>query len=250
MTFEDDFRSFKLKRGNLKSKFTRKCNTYKDRHAKGDPGEVLNDLYGNVVTTFENLEIICDQFIDFLVTNACEQSDIDEAHNYLALCESDKCNIQALNVNYAINVKPKQPNASLMKLEPMKIPTFNGDIRKFPTFKDDIQTIVIPKYGENPCALRQCLGEIPALTIRGCEKSYEQMMGKLEEVYGDPRKLVDLVINDIKTLDIISENDNLAFIQMVKTIELCHLDLKKVSLETEMNSITIVSMIEKYCPNL
>ena len=74
------------------------------------------------------------------------------------------------------------------------------------------------------------------------------MIENLEEVYGDPRKLVDLVINDIKTLNIISDNDNLGFIQMVKIIELCYLDLQKVSLETEMNSITIVSMIEKILP--
>ena len=116
---------------------------------------MLNKLYENVVVAFDNLEIVCDELIDFLVINNYHQDLIDDAHNYLAVCESTKCDIHALNVKYLVNeVKPKQPDASLMKLELLKIPIFDGDIRKFPTFKDDINTIVVCKYGENPCALR------------------------------------------------------------------------------------------------
>ena len=249
MTLDSDCSSYKLKRGNLKAKFTRRCKTYKDRHSKDDPVDVLNVLYENVLVAFTELETICDQFIDFLVINDYSQSEIQDAHDYLANCESEKFDIHTLNIKYVISsVKPKMPDASLMKLEPLKIPIFDGDIRKFPTFIDDVKTIIVPKYGENPCALRQCLGEIPATTIIGCEKSYEQIMAKLEEVYGDPRKLVDIVINDLKSLTVVADNDNIGFINTVTVIERCHLDLQKVSLDKEMNNVTIVSMIEKFLP--
>ena len=248
MSPDTDIPGMRRKRGNLKSKFTRRCNSYKERHLKGDPSDVLKGLYAKVETSFTELENICESVIDLLVINDSEQGDIDEAHNYLSQCESDKCDIQALQSVYLQGAKHKQPDATMMKLESMKFPIFDGNPRTYPTFKDDLTTIVMPKYGENPCALRQCLGEIPKMAIRGCEKSYDQMIAKLDEEFGDPRKLVDLVIGDLKKLILVNDNDNMSFINMVTIIEQCYLDLKKVDLEQEMNSVTIVSMIEKILP--
>ena len=247
-TIEGDLQSLRLKRGSHKQKFTRRCNTYRDRQAKGDPVVVLTDLYEKIDQAFVELEDTCDRVIDHLVMNNHVQGDIEEAHKYLAQCESDKCDIQVLHSNQLVSVKQKQPDASLIKLESLKFPIFEGDHRKYPTFKDDVETIVLPKYGQNACALRQCLGEIPKLAIRGCEKSFESIIAKLDQEYGDPRMLVDLVINDLKKFIVVNENDNVGFINMVTIIEQCYLDLKKVDLDKEMNSVTIVSMIEKILP--
>ena len=46
-----------------------------------------------------------------------------------------------------------------LKVEALKPPRFEGDFRKYPSFKDDFVNIIVSKYGENPFALRQCLGE-------------------------------------------------------------------------------------------
>ena len=195
------------------------------------------------------MEDICERVIDLLEMNGSEQNEIEDAHSYLAQCENEKCDIQTLQSIQLQSVKPKQlTDATAVKLESMKFPIFNGDPREYATFIDDVATNVVPKYGKNACALRQCLGDIPKLAIRGCEKSYDQMIKKLEEEYGDPRKLVDIVISDLKNLVIINENDTKSFLKMVTTVEQCYLDLSKVDLEQEMNSVAIVSMIEKILP--
>ena len=246
---ETDISGMRRKRGYTKQKFTRRCNTYKDRHSKGDPVDVLKDLYEKVDFSFNELEDICERVIDLLEMNGSDQNEIEDAHSYLAQCENEKCDIQTLQSIQLQSVKPKQlTDATSVKLESMKFPIFNGDPREYATFIDDVATNVVPKYGKNACALRQCLGDIPKLAIRGCEKSYDQMIKKLEEEYGDPRKLVDIVISDLKNLVIINENDTKSFLKMVTTVEQCYLDLSKVDLEQEMNSVTIVSMIEKILP--
>jgi hypothetical protein len=51
------------------------------------------------------------------------------------------------------------------------------------------------------------------------------------------------VLNEIKKLKSITEGDDRAFIDTVDIIENCYLDLKKIKLEAEMNTATMVSEI-------
>ena len=62
--------------------------------------------------------------------------------------------------------------------------------------------------------------------------------------------MVNLVISDLKALRKVSDRDDIGFIDMVDVVERCYLDLQRVSLEGEMNSISIVSMIEKLLPRI
>ena len=74
------------------------------------------------------------------------------------------------------------------------------------------------------------------------------MFKKLDNEYGDPQKLVDLVINDLKSLKVIRDGDDRGFVNMVTVVKRCYLDLQKVNLEKEMNFVSIVSMIERLLP--
>ena len=74
------------------------------------------------------------------------------------------------------------------------------------------------------------------------------MFKKLDKEYGDPRKLVDLVINDLKSLKVTRDGHDRGFVNMVTVVERCYLDLQKVNLEKEMNYVSIVSMIERLLP--
>ena len=88
-------------------------------------------------------------------------------------------------------------------------------------------SIIVAKYGKNPFALRQCHGEKPLKVVTGYEKDFEEMVKLLDKEYGDPRKLVDLVISDLRALRKIPDRDDRGFVDVV---ERCYLDLQRVSL--------------------
>ena len=74
------------------------------------------------------------------------------------------------------------------------------------------------------------------------------MLRRLEDVYGDPRKVVDAVIQDIKALKPVVEGDSKGFLVIVEVIERCWLDLNRMGLAAEMDTVSMVSMIERLLP--
>lgn len=239
--------ALKRVRGTAKGRFTRKVNLFMDRHAKDDSFDVLEAIHGEVVSAFSHLEEKCENLITFFEDNDQEE-ETDGARKYLFDCDSDRCEVLRL-LSIAKSRKGIASGGSCqLKVEALKPPRFEGDFRKYPSFKDDFVNIIVSKYGKNPFALRQCLGEKPLKVILGCEKNYEEMFKKLDKEYGDPRKLVDIVISDLKSLKVIRDGDDRGFVNMVNVVEHCYLDLQKVNLEKEMNSVGIVSMIERLLP--
>ena len=105
-------------------------------------------------------------------------------------------------------------------------------------------------YGEDPYALRSCLSGSALDTVRGAEDNFQEMFRRLENAYGDPRKIVDTVIHDVKTLKPVADGDNKNFTAMVDVIERCWLDLKRMGLAAEMDTVTMVSMIERLLPTM
>jgi hypothetical protein len=55
---------------------------------------------------------------------------------------------------------------------------------------------------------------------------------------------------NLKGLKNIQEGDHMKFISLVETVETCWLDLKRMKLESEMNTATMISQIEKLLPPL
>ena len=80
------------------------------------------------------------------------------------------------------------------------MPTFDGDIRQYPRFKKDFEQHVLPGLPKEsaPYALRSCLGREPLSTVRSVEDDIEEMLKRLDEKYGDPAKIADVVIESIK----------------------------------------------------
>ncbi|XP_050717433.1 uncharacterized protein LOC126999145 [Eriocheir sinensis] len=240
--------ALKKERGTARGIFTRKFNLFMERHGKGDPFDVLEAIHGEVVSTFRHLEEKCENLITFLEDND-QKEEVDIARKYLFDCESDRCEVLRL-LSIVKNKATASGNSCQLKVEALKPPKFEGDFREYPNFKDDFVNIIVSKYGKNPFALRQCLGEKPLKVILGCEKDFEEMFKRLDKEYGDPRKLVDLVISDLKSLKVIRDGDDRGFVNMVNVIERCYLDLQKVNLQKEMNSVSIGSMVERLLPRI
>ena len=73
-------------------------------------------------------------------------------------------------------------------------------MREFPSFKDDYERLVVPTFGKDPFALRQCLSGEALQSIKGLENDYQKMFDRLKEKYGNQRKIVDLIISDLRAL--------------------------------------------------
>ncbi|KAK4322373.1 hypothetical protein Pmani_006887 [Petrolisthes manimaculis] len=139
---------------------------------------------------------------------------------------------------------------SKVKIKAFEPPMFNGNVRDYPRFKEDFKNLVKSVYGEDAYALKKCLSGDALQTVKGVEGNNIEMMQRLDDKYGNMRKVMDLVISDLKALKKINEGDTKGFVKLVDQVEQCWLDLKNINLEEELNMANIVSHIERVLPNL
>ena len=137
-----------------------------------------------------------------------------------------------------------------LKVKNLDAPEFSGNIRDYPSFKRDYERHMMSSYGQDPFALKKCLSGDALRTVKGVDDDFTEMFHRLDIKYGRPEKQADAVLNEIKKLKPITEGDDRAFIDTVDIIENCYLDLKKIKLEAEMNTATMVSEIEKLLPRI
>ena len=71
------------------------------------------------------------------------------------------------------------------------------------------------------------------------------MWQRLDEKYGDPAKVADVIIGEIKRFKMLREGEDKHFIEFVHLIEDGYRDLKRLGLETEITTTSSVSVIEK-----
>ena len=228
-------------------KFRRKINAFKCQARMHRPHEVLSGFYLEVSEAFKSLEQIHEQYLQQL----CESEEgefhnlIKSAEAYIEEFESEKDEIHNTLIECQLNVKTQQNQIKVKRLDG---PTFDGNIRKFPTFKTEYERIMNKIYNRDAFALRQSLVGDAAKVVLGVEDDYDEMMRRLDVCYGDPCKLIDCIIDEIKHLKEIPDGDNRKFIETVNIIERAFLDLKRLNLEKEMSSVSILSMIEKILP--
>ena len=86
---------------------------------------------------------------------------------------------------------------SRIKLEPMKMPTFNGQIREYPRFRRDFEMQVMPSVKSADSAayiLKSCLFEEPHDIVKSVDDDVREMWNRLDERYGRSSKLADAVM--------------------------------------------------------
>ena len=139
----------------------------------------------------------------------------------------------------------------IIKLEKMKLPNFNGDIRTYAKFKSDFNKYIMPATKSNESAsyiLRSCLSERVKAIIINVEDKIGLIWKRLDEKFGDPSKLADMVINDVRKIRCVREGDIKGFINLVETTERGYRDLALLGLEKEISNTGSVSMIEERLP--
>ena len=139
---------------------------------------------------------------------------------------------------------------SKIKLENMKLLNFNRDLRSYAKFKSDFNKYVMPtiKYSESSAfVLRSCLNEKVKDIMINVEDKIEALWKRLDEKYGDPSKLADLVIN-VRKLKCVKEGDVKGFLILVETVEKGYRDLALLDLEMEISNTGTVSVVKERLP--
>ncbi|KAK3894277.1 hypothetical protein Pcinc_001956 [Petrolisthes cinctipes] len=226
-----------------KRKFTRKVNLLREAHSQNDPMAVLQDIYSDdILVQFKVMEEINEKLVKSL-NSSDENYDkmIDELEIYITDVERVKNDAHAM-ISKPVSDLPK------LRMQRLTPPHFNGSIRKYLTFCKDYERIMKPVYEDDPYVLRSCLSGEALEIVQGADDSFKDMMKRLDDRYGNPSKLVEAVLSDIKDLKLVPEGSSKGFIEMVDIVERAYLDLKKLKLCAEMNTVTMVSHIEKLLP--
>ena len=147
------------------------------------------------------------------------------------------------------SVTASSPSSSLSKRENVKLPWFYGDPKKFPfltypTWKAEWDALVVD-YEEKvrPTILKDHLDEIARSRFIGYERDYNEMMKRLDNFYGDPRKVIECIMKEVTAPVGIREGDYKSLISFTDVLENNFNRLKCLSLEHEMSNTTTLSSV-------
>ena len=148
-------------------------------------------------------------------------------------------------------VEVKDKTMCRLKLKPMKLPTFKGDIRAYHQFKYEFEKFVLPKLDSMDSAayvLKSCIIGSASHIIANVDDNIKEMWVRLDNKFGRPTKLVDMALKDIKTMSAIPDGNDSKFIALVDIMERGYRDLKRIKFEKEISNATTVSMVEAVLP--
>ena len=92
--------------------------------------------------------------------------------------------------------------------------------------------------------LRSCLGKEPESLVKSID-DVQEMWRRLDEKYGDPAKIADVIIDGIRSFKTLKEGEDKRFIEFVTLVEDGYRDLTRLGLEAEITTTSSVSIIEK-----
>ena len=237
----------KRNRAAAKRKFTRKVNVFKEAVDRDGHLAVLQGIFKEVESAFDEVEVAHEDYVKLMDNGKVEEAVLSDSDNYMLVLEREK-----LKVHNSLLEKSEKHKSdgvkSKIKIKALEPPLFSGSNRDYPNFKADYERLMSDNFGKDPFALRQCLSGDALETVKGVENDYDLMVKRLDTKYGNSRRIVDDILEDLKTLKMVSEGDHKGFINMVNKVERCWLDLKKMNLGKEMNSVHMVSHIERVLP--
>ena len=142
-------------------------------------------------------------------------------------------------------------SGSSMRLERMKLPVFSGNIRDYPRFRSDFERHILPELESDEKAayvLKSCLAGPPFSDVCNVDGDIKEMWKRLNEKYGQPSKLADIVVLDIKNLKAVRDGDDQAFLDLVNIVERGYYDLARIKMESEVSNNATVSLVEERLP--
>ena len=91
------------------------------------------------------------------------------------------------------------------------------------------------------------MGSDPAAIVKSIDDDISEMWKRLDEKYGDPAKVADVIIDRIQRTRFIREEEK-RFVEFVVIVEDGYRDLKRLGLESGLTTTSSVTIIEKKLP--
>ena len=104
---------------------------------------------------------------------------------------------------------------------------FNGEIRKYPGFRDLFKKYIEPKCKESEKAfvLREYLEEAVKVEVANVEDDLDLLWQRLDTKYGNRRKYTDTILADLAKT---SQGGIKAALELINTVEKAYQDLRKI----------------------
>ena len=207
-----------------------------------------------------SLKQIEDAYADCRSANddVLDLADRDTVENAIKFAAQIQCQLADMTEKLTLQIGPKddtvakrEPSTSSnLQLEKIKLPRFEGEIRAYPQFKRDFEKQIMPHLQSDDVSyvLRSCLGSDPAAIVNSVDDDISEMWSRLDEKYGDPAKVADVIIDGIRRTRILREGEEKRFVEFVEIVEDGYRDLKRLGLESEITTTSSVSIIEKKLP--
>ena len=140
-------------------------------------------------------------------------------------------------------------NVSAVKVERMKFSQFNGDIRRYPQFKEEFCKHVATLYKAEQLAfvVKSYLSAMVREEVESCGEDYLGIWKRLDQRFGDKGRLINAIMDEVNSLPS-GRNDDHYTLQMIRTVEKAHRDLIRLGAEEEMHNATTIVSIEKKMP--
>ena len=144
-------------------------------------------------------------------------------------------------------IKNSESPRSSLQIERIKLEKFNGDIRKYPKFREQFELYVQPQCltSQLPFVLRAHLTDDVKEDVDNEDDNMDTLWTRLDKKYGNRGKQVDAILADLAKAP---KGGSQSTLQMIKVVEKAYRDLHRMSREAEMENGTMLSLIEKKLP--
>ena len=86
---------------------------------------------------------------------------------------------------------------------------------------------------------------MPLDTVKNVDHDIDQMWIRLDDKYGEPTKIIDSIMKEVKRLRPLREGEISKFVHFADTRERSYRDLESLSLEREISNASTVSLVEE-----
>ena len=201
--------------------------------AEGGNTNEEEDWMNEITSRFDDIEIEADRIIE------------EKKQPLAGINSSLEENVRKMEA--PTNSTGEEKGRNSVQLERIKLEHFDGDIRKYPKFREQFELYVKPlcTTPQLPFVLQSHLSDSVREEVDNIDDNLETLWARLDKKYGNKGKQLDAILADIAKAP---RGDGKSTLQMIMIVEKANRDLKRMGCESEMHNGTVLAMIEKKLP--
>ena len=236
----------KRKRTAAKSQFTRAESSLKNALSLENCAKwTIENRYSEIKRRWDNVQEAHDNYVSLIDEEAlpAEEEWIAELMNRFEGVELD-VGEHMKPVIKTEPVKEMSMKKSIFKVDSIKFQTFSGDIRKYPSFRYEFKTHIVPRCerGQEVLVLKAHLSDDIKEEIMNIGDNPADVWARLDSKYGRVDRIIEHVLRYIKGLARSEDSGDILY--MISIVEKAYRDLKNLGEEREMQNSSILSDIE------